>query len=175
MKCLNQAECAEWLRQQKIEVLSTDNTPHVIGDYEIAFHTPNESYAQQNLARDLIAWIGEFDFALFWITDWPFRKPDEDALISQLRKGHGENNRLIDKPGNLFSFKEKEELVGWVYLMMAFSWDGYLFVSPFRQSMFQTSHENFVQVLGSDKKHFLEIQGKVHESKLNVWRETKLS
>ncbi|HVU26393.1 MAG TPA: hypothetical protein VHG71_01490 [Verrucomicrobiae bacterium] len=152
MKCLTQIECVEWLRQQKISALCEDNSPCVIGDFEIAFHTPTESCTQQNLARDLIAWIGEFDSALFWITDWPFHKKDEDALIWRLRKNHGENNWLIDKPGNFFSFEEKDELVGWIYLMMIFGWDGYLFVSPFPQNMLQISHENFVWVLSLDKK-----------------------
>ena len=174
MKCLNKSECAEWLRQHQIKALCDDNTPCVIGDYEIAFHTPKESSAQQNLARDLIAWLGEFESALFWITDWPFHKADEDTLISQLRKSHGENTLMIDTPGHLFNFDEKEELIGWVYLMMMFGWDGYLFVLPFRQSMFQTSHENFVWVLSSDKKQFTQIQKTIHEYKVNVWRETKL-
>jgi hypothetical protein len=173
MNCLTPSESANWLRVRHIEGLRENATPSAFGDYEVFSAAPTNARAQQHLARDLVSWIGEFDTALFWLTDWPFYQADEMALVSSLRKSHGEQRLLIEAPGHVFTYSEKEELIGWIYLMMCFGWDGYLFASPFRGNMFQTSHEDFVWLLSSDAKHFAEAQRLVREYKLKIYRETQ--
>src|ERR1051325_9841545 len=144
MRCLTNKECLEWLETRDIDRVSAQGWPEVVGDYEVFFAAPKEARAHALLARDLVTWVDEFETALFWLSDWPFYKPDEMAIVSGLRHAHGEQRHLIDAPGHVFEFKERNELVGWVSLMMSFGWDGHLFTSPFRGSMFQTSHEAFV-------------------------------
>ncbi len=97
------------------------------------------------------------------------------ALISSLRKSHGEHRLLIEAPGHVFASSEQDELIGWVSLMMCFGWDGYLFTSPFQGSMFQTSHEDFVWLLSTEAKHFGEAQRMIREHELKIHRETRIA
>jgi len=175
VKCITSSDCGEWLRAYDIEALTENGSPCVIGDYEIFFSAPTLSRRQQNLSRDLSAWIGEFETALLWFSDWPFYKPDEMAMISRLREAHGERRGLIDAPGHLFDFGECDELVGWVWLAMAFGWDGYLFTAPFYGSMFQTSHEDFVWVATSTLEQFGNAQRFVRKHDVEIYRETKVA
>lgn len=175
MQVLTESECVEWLKSRDMSALVEQGLPCdscLTGDYEILFQAPTDARSQQRLARDLIAWEGDFSSALFWLTDWPMYEPDEMAIIDGLRRGHGEQRELIRAPGHVFKSTERDELVGWVYLMMVFGWDGYLFASPFRGSAFQTSHEDFVRVACSDPQHFAEAQAFVHGYEVQIHRET---
>jgi DNA-directed RNA polymerase beta' subunit len=49
----------------------------------------------------LVLWLGGFDAGLFWLTDWPFYKPDEMAIISGLRHAHGEQRKPLGSGLNL--------------------------------------------------------------------------
>jgi len=158
MKCITNRECLEWLEEHAIDASTPEGWPEVVGDYEVFFAAPRDARAQGLLARDLVAWLGGFETGLFWLTDWPFYKPDEMAIISGLRRAHGEHRGLIDAPGHIFEASERDELIGWVSLMINFGWDGYLFALPFRGSMFQTSHEDFVWAVSLTPEHFNEAR-----------------
>ncbi len=107
--------------------------------------------------------------------DWPFYEADEMALISSSRKSHGEHRWLIEAPGHIFAGSERDELTAWVWMMMCFGWDGYLFATPYRGCMFQTSHEDFVRLLSSDAESFSEAQRIVREYGLEIYRTTQVS
>ena len=173
MRCLTNSECAEWLRSHEIDGVSKHGSQEVTGDFEILFAAPREARIQACLVRELVAWVGEFKTALFWISDWPFYKPDEMAIVEGLRRAHGECRRLIEAPGHLFEWEERDELIGWIALMMSFGWDGHLFVSPFHGAVFQTSHEDFVRVTTSCAEHFAAVKQLVHNFKAEINRETK--
>ena len=173
MKCITNRECLEWLEEHAIDASTPDGWPEVVGDYEVFFAAPRDARAQGLLARDLVAWLGGVETGLFWLTDWPFYKPDEMAIISGLRRAHGEQRRLIDAPGHIFEASERDELIGWVSLMINFGWDGYLFALPFRGSMFQTSHEDFVWAVSSAPEHFNEARKLVRKYELKIHRETE--
>jgi hypothetical protein len=174
MQCLTPSESAEWLRSHRINGLSDGGGPCVFGDYEVFAASPRDARIQQFLARDLVTWLGEFESALFWLTDWPFYEPYELTLISSLRKGHGEHRPLIEAPGHVFAESERDELIGWVSLMMCFGWDGYLFTSPFQGSLFQTSHEDFVWLWSSVAGRFAEAQRIIRGYDLTIHRETQV-
>ena len=175
MKCLSNRECLEWLETRDIDGASAEGWPEVVGDYEILCAAPKEARAQALLARDLVAWVGEFETVLFWLSDWPFCKPDEMAIALGLRHGHGERRQLIEAPGHIFEFKERDELVGWVSLMMSFGWDGHLFTSPFRGNMFQTSHEDFVWLVTSDPQQFGDAREFIRKYDVKIYRETEVA
>src|SRR3954469_4529077 len=102
MHCLTSSESIDWLRTHHIEGLCVDGTPCVFGNYEVFAAAPRDARAQQRLARDLVSWLGDFKSACFWLTHWPFYQADEAALISSLRKSHGEHRLLIEAPGHVF-------------------------------------------------------------------------
>ena len=112
MKCLTNSECLEWLEAHAIDAATAEGWPEMVGDYEVMFAAPTDARIQGLLARGLMTWIGDFDTALFWLTDWPFYNSDEMAIISGLRRAHGEQRHLIDAPGHLFDVRERDELTG---------------------------------------------------------------
>ena len=108
MKCITNRECLEWLEEHAIDASTPEGWPEMVGDYEVLFAAPRDAHAQGLLARDLVAWVGAFKTGLFWLRDWPFYKPDEMAVISGVRRGHGEQRRLIDVPGHMFEASERD-------------------------------------------------------------------
>jgi hypothetical protein len=174
MKTLTGKGCIAWLKANSIEAVNDRGRPEVVGDYEVLFATPVGARAQKCLARDIVEWVGELQTALLWLTDWPFYKPEEMALIRALRRGGDSPRPLIDTPGHPFSCEEKDELVGWVFLMMNFGWDGFVFPHPFWGSMFQTSHEDFVWITAADQDRFSLASRLVHGCGAEIYRETKI-
>jgi len=51
------------------------------------------------------------------------------AVMESLRRGHGEQRRLIDAPGHLFEATEKDEAIGHCYLAVIFHWTAYLYLA----------------------------------------------
>jgi len=171
MRCITNSECLEWLEEHAIDASTPEGCPEVVRGYVVSFAAPRDARAQGFLARDLVAWLGAFETGFFWLTDWPFYEPDEMAIISGLRRAHGEQRHLIDAPGHIFESSERDQLIGWVSLMINFGWDGYLFVFPFRGSMFQTSHEDFVWAVSSIREHFEETRKLVRKYELKIhWK-----
>jgi len=94
---------------------------------------------------------------MLWILDWPLYHSDEMELLIRLRKGHGENRTLINTPGHVLVKDEREELVGFLFLMMAFGWDSLLLAArPTR--IILISHDNFIKVLHGCEQKVLRIQ-----------------
>jgi hypothetical protein len=172
MRCLTSIESTEWLRTHGIDALSSDGTPTVFGAYEVFCKAPKEFRSQQHVARSLVSWLGKPENCLLWITDWPFSSPDEMAIVSGLRRHHGELRSLLDAPGHLFVADELDELTAWVYLLMGFAWDGYVFASPYPGAMFQTSHEYFIWLLSDNPDRFSEAQRITREYQLKLIRQT---
>jgi hypothetical protein len=173
MHFLTDAECREWLQQEDIDAVDSRGFPEVVGDYEVFFAAPKEARAQQMLAREMVEWVGEFDAALLWLSDWPAYRPEEMAIALALRRAHGEERHLIDAPGHLFTWQEKDELVGWIALLICFGWDGFLFASPFKGSMFQTSHEDFLWATAASAECFAVAKQFPRRHGLEIYRETQ--
>jgi hypothetical protein len=172
MQCLTPFEADEWLRACRIADLREDGLPGVLGNYAVFADSPRDARAQQRLARDLVSWVGDFESALLLLTDWPFYEVDEMALISSLRRSHGEHRLLVEAPGHVFAESERDELIGWIALMMCFGWDGYLNTSPFRGNSFQTSHEDLVWLLSSAGDQFSEAQRIIRKYGVTIHSET---
>lgn len=161
------------MKSRHIDGVSEEGRPVIIGGYEVFVAAPKDDRVQRLLARDLVAWARRFETALLWLSDWPFYKPDETAIVSGLRDAHGEQRSLLDAPGHMFKFNEREELTGWVSLMMNFGWDSHLFTFPFDGSMFHTSHEDLVWLVTSDPGKFSKVRKSVRKYELEIHRETE--
>jgi hypothetical protein len=174
MLSITDMECVDWLKSHEIDALDDSDFPEMVGAYEVFFASPIEARAQLRLARDLINWISPFDTALFWCTDWPFYQPEEMAITKALRRGHNELRSLMEAPGHLFNWEEREELIGWVALMINFGWDSYVFPSPFSGEMFKTSHEDFLWVSTSAGEKLKAARNFPRKYGLQIHRETQI-
>lgn len=170
MRCLTDAECANWLRAQNILDLKSRKDPYLFGEYELMAHAPKRARGQSKLAREMVEWLGPFESVLCWVTDWPFYRPDEMAIVSAIRQSSGETRHLIEASGHLFLPNEKDELTGFLALLMGYGWDGYFFPHPFQSHCFQTSHEDFVWLLTSDREQFQKSLKIAAEESLEIIR-----
>lgn len=154
MRTLSNDECETWCEESRADR---------IGEFHVLVSTPRDSHVQAQFARFLIDWIGPFDEALLWHTDWPFYRPDEMALIDGLRRSHGETRRLIEAPGHLFTQEERPELVGWVFLTLGFRCDSRLRVRPFRGDSVDTSHHDWVAVCSATRERLVAVKEAVSQ------------
>jgi hypothetical protein len=172
MRCLTESECVTWIKGNGVEAITQDQEIRMVGNFEILFSPPQGSRHKGSLSRDLIRWLGFFEDALLWVKDWPLYKPDEMALVQALRRSHRENRPLIEAIGHWFPSGEREELTGWIFLMMSFCWDSYLFVNPFSGSMLQTSHAELVWFTTSDPEILALAKAGIREYDVKVHRES---
>jgi hypothetical protein len=175
MKCITDTQCVEWLKTRDIDGAAANGRPKMVGDHELLFAAPKAARVQLFLARDLVTWVGGFERALFWVSDWPFYKPEEMAIALGLRRAHQEVRQFIEAPGHLFEFDECDELVGWVSLMMNFGWDGHLFAYPFRGNVFQTSHHDTMWATTTDIQQFRALREMIRQYDADVYRETQVA
>ncbi|WP_211325541.1 hypothetical protein [Roseimicrobium gellanilyticum] len=96
--------------------------------FRLQFEAPEYARAQSAVVRWLFRTFGKFDGALVVFSDWPLYEPDEMAIITGLRRGHGDRRNLIDAPGHLFGKHEEAEAIGHCYLALLFGWNVYLYL-----------------------------------------------
>jgi hypothetical protein len=127
MQCLTIPQCSEWLKQHHIiERPYSNKEAHKI--FCLQFATPEKRQSLSAFVRWLFQTFGEFHGALVVFSDWPLYEPDEMAIITGLRRGHGDRRHLIDAPGHLFGKQEEAEAIGHCYLAILFEWDVYLYL-----------------------------------------------
>jgi hypothetical protein len=170
MQTLTDSECVAWLHTCGVPELAAAPRHEVPSAHKIVFDSPTASRLQANLARALVEWLGPFNSALLWVTDWPFYKVEEMVLIAACRKAHGEQRPLIEAPGQVFGAQEQPDLIAWVLLMQAFGWDSHLFTDPFNGSAIHTSHHDVVTVTASDARQFAAIEEIVAAEGLRIHR-----
>jgi hypothetical protein len=78
----------------------------------------------------------------------------------------------LDATGHVFGADKFDELTAWVYLLIGFGWDDYVFASPYPGAMFQTSHENFVWLLSDNLDRFSEAQRIARDHQLKIIGQT---
>lgn len=127
MQCLTQPQCSEWLRQHQI-IEEPYRKEEAHRAFRLQFETPEKRGALSALVRRLFGTFGEFNGALVVFSDWPLYEPDEMAIITGLRRGHGDRRHLIDAPGHLFGKQEEAEAIGHCYLSILFGWSAYLYL-----------------------------------------------
>ena len=172
MRCLTNLECARWLASASIDAVGEDHLPRLTGDYELVFQAPAEARTQRLLARDLAAWLDGDGEVLLWLTAWPFQRPDEVALLTGLRRGHGERRSLAEACGHVFAAAEQPELAAWIALVMSFSWEAAVFASPHRGCMFQLTHDELLRVVTSDAKSSANAGDFARKYDVDIYRES---
>ena len=171
MHCLTRDQCISWVVTNDINGIDENGEPSVVGEHGIRFRAPVKAREIERLSSDMVHWVGRYEQALLWVTDWPFYLPEEMALVQALRRSHQDSRQLIDAPGHLFDWTELEELGGWVTLTLAWGWDAYLFANPFTGRMFQTSHEDFVWMTVANASDLRPMKESVARHSLRVIEE----
>jgi hypothetical protein len=127
MRCFTPNECSEWLREHGIT--ESPYSSDVTRQFYLQFEPPVTPSRLTSFTRSIFDAFGEFPGALIVFTDWDLYRPDEMALVDSLRRGSGEQRRLIDAPGHLFDATEQAAGIGYCYLAVIFGWSAYLYLA----------------------------------------------
>jgi hypothetical protein len=166
MKCLTNAECSDWLRNQRM-VEEPYGEPLPVGSHYKQFAPPTSARHLAAFSRHLFDWLGNYDTALLHITDWGLYKPDEMAVIQAIRRSHGEHRMLIDAPGHLFEAKERDELIGMFYLTVMFGWSAYLYFPAAKATIFNWEGD-LIDLWSADAEHFSKFSSIIDTFQLRV-------
>ncbi len=155
MRCLTATECGEWLQNFNITQRPYHNCVDTDDFFPLAAHA--EAWAAQELARQLIDLLGEYETALLYIDDWSPYKPEQMALVDAVRRSHGELRWLIDAPGHLYELKEKDELIGMLWMTVAFGWSSYVYSST-RSNIIYNWEGDFIDIWNMDNDSLTEVK-----------------
>jgi hypothetical protein len=122
MRCFTETECSQWLQQRGI-------AKPAMYTQALQFAPPTEPGRLTAFMRNLFLAFGEFPGGLLVFEDWALYRPDEMALMTALRRGHGDERPLIEAPGHLFEPIESPEAIGYSYLSVIFAWSAYLYLA----------------------------------------------
>lgn len=128
VKCLAPNECSEWLRSRKI-IEAPYRSNETAKAFRFQCQPPTKPGQITALTRTLFDSFGQCYDVLLVFDDWSLYQPDEMAVVQSLRRAHGEEHPLTEKPGHLFSANERAEAVGHCYLALIFGWSAYLYLS----------------------------------------------
>lgn len=118
----------------------------------LQFEPPRSPRKLTAFTRQLFDTFGEFPGALLQFTDWETSNPDEMAMISSLRRSHGEQRWLIDAPGHLFSPTEAAEAIGHCYLAATIDWSFYLYLASGADTVYFWEGD-LIDLFGFGKSH----------------------
>ncbi len=127
MTTLESSNCSGWLREKGIieaPYRGHEDSPRCYDQLRL----PSEPLRISAAVRNLIGTCRVFETALLQFTDWPLYQPDEMAIVTALRSAHGESRPLIETPGHLFPFSERDLLIGMFSLAICYQWTAYLYL-----------------------------------------------
>ena len=171
MQCLTPDECSKWLQERNIIEFPYANSRQGM---KLQFEPPRNPRKLTAFVRQLIGEpgeylgaFGEFSGALLQFIDWPTYNFDEMALISSLRRSHGEERWLIVAPGHLFTSTEAAEAIGHCYLAAIFDWNAYLYL-PSGAAALYFWEGDLIDFSSCDQKIFQDVCEIVERFELRV-------
>ncbi len=171
MRCLTTTESLKLLQANTTSINPDSAFPKGFSRYELSFQIPVEARTQRLLARDLAGWLGGEGLAFFWLADWPFAKPDELAIATRLRAGHGEQRPLAEAPCHWFEAGERDEFTGWLGLAMSFGLEGSFGVLARPGGLLRVTREEFIRVATPALERQAGVRDFALRYELDIYRE----
>ena len=142
MRCLTALEQKEWLATNDQVESPYSKSAISKGKFYRQFCAPPRLAQVEAFASHFLD-IWKSGEALLVVTDWPLYRPYEMKLIDLIRMAHGEKRSLIDAPGHLFSLNEKNDLISFFGLSVAYYWSAYLYPPSAKVTLFNWEGEIF--------------------------------
>jgi hypothetical protein len=127
LQTLTNEQCAEWLSAKGL-IADPYHRADVRGISYVQLPIPAPASNALAMLRNLVLLAGHFEEVLLHVTDtdWSSYSADEMAVVTQLRKSHGDERTLIETPGHLFTSSERDLLIGMMGLVTAYGWTAYI-------------------------------------------------
>src|SRR5579871_377359 len=132
MKCLTRDESQKWLDLEGFEFVECRYPRSTFSRLRLMATVPNGSLKLYYFCLHVVDCLPETSNLLLLISQWETYPAEQLMFFEMLRHQNGNSKTLIDAPGHLFTGKvdsEKALLVGLIFLMIAFNWEGYLIAS----------------------------------------------
>lgn len=163
MRCLTKEECASWVAEHGMIAFpygDWNQFPELAAGY---YRQLNVQSLRSDWSQYLIEAITPFQSALLWIIDEGWNSPPLDALVSAVRRSHGEQKPVEATPGHLCVGDEADELAGLFFLTMAMGGCAYLYVADSR-TIFYNWEGDLVDTWTKNERHrqsIEELQGQL--------------
>ena len=132
MKCLTFSDSKVWLELIGVRI-DENRCPLFDRKVDATMATlPTDVSALYYLCIGIVDRFPKGPNSLLWLSSWETYPPEQIALFETIRRGNGETRSLIDAPGHLFggdSLQERTMMIGLIFLILAFNWEGYLISS----------------------------------------------
>jgi hypothetical protein len=141
MKCIDENQIAEWLHQRSIhkDPYHGDAAPA----FYLQFYAPKGNSLIDGLIRHYYDQILHRADSMIHMTDWETIEQSQMMTISKIRSSHGEERCLIDAPGHILTWKEKELGISLFHLSASFGWSSYLYSPQDHSTLFNWEGEIF--------------------------------
>jgi hypothetical protein len=150
MKCLTVPECEAWLQSYGL-LEKANELPSNSKMESLRINIPDQVFHKQEIAKEIVQLAGKWDEALIWIIDWPFYRPEQMAVLTEMRRANLENRRLIDARGHLFRSDEKELASGFVALNLFYQWDFKFLAHPMQSAVLSYTHDDVMEIFFENK------------------------
>ena len=149
-------ECVQWCDSRGFALDEREHPARPPGRYMKLFEVPTLSRGRLELARALVDWA-EPRVSLLWVTDWPLHVEDEMSLFLELRRD-ANSLILLAAPGLMFSEagEDQTRLVHFVYLILAFNWEGFLLHGD--RSSYIWLADEVIEVVSNDTQRLAGLQ-----------------
>lgn len=142
MQFLSEKECNQWCRNNHVELNKYGHPNLTVAKGVREFAIPTDAGQRIALVKEQIGAFGKGK-ALVWITGWGIWPSSERyPIFERWRLSYGCDKNLADRPGQLFTAEEFEDMVSCVTLSVLFLWDCYV-ITPFGKRALFYSHDEF--------------------------------
>jgi len=102
--------------------------------------------SQFYLPAKIASWLGEWDEALLWVTDWGIWPSSENQYTYyRVRQSYGDTHNVKEYPGHLFEKGETKDLLSFVELLVWFGWGFHIVTVPKSIQCFH-SHDEWLRI-----------------------------
>ncbi len=141
MKCITESQIDEWLGQRSIhkDPYHGNASPTLY----LQFYAPTNHGRIDAFVRYYYNFIVPEVDSLIQMTDWGTYEQSEMIAIEGIRSNCGEDRMLIDAPGHILQFGEKEIGISLFSLSASFAWSSYLYSPRDHSTLFNWEGEIF--------------------------------
>ena len=130
MYTITKEEAAKWIKA------------HNVGTVSIFINSsPPEQYLRLFDFVESLLKILKSHCGMLLLTDWPLYLPYQMTMIEMIRKGNGENRRLIDSPGHIIENEDSDKLLCLICLVVIFRWDATFYPTDNSFQLILNHHE----------------------------------
>lgn len=156
MTALSEAECRDWCEREGVLECEGDLLFDKKETFRRTVVVPQHSRSLALLSKRLPHQLSTSEEILLWVTEWGIWPSEENvALFRRLLLAYDERRWLSAAPGFVFGAGDRDELEGFIRLVLIFGW-GARIVGSGADTVFVVTHDETLEIVS---KTAIDTQG----------------